>query len=98
MKINWVISKDNKKALLNNGDLEVLIKEIDLEKEEPTKQEISNRFNTMCGFIKIESNRAYDCIIVQNNIKNILDELDIETASKLIPKLFSSLGDIYEEK
>lgn len=98
MKINWVISKDNKKALLNNGDLEVEINEIDfLNDKQPTKQKISNKFETMCGFIKIESGRAYDCIIVQNNMKNILDELDIETASKLIPKLFSSLGDIYEE-
>ncbi len=98
MKIDWVISRDNKKALLNNGDLEVQIKEIDLTKEQPTEQKISSRFKSMCGFIKIESNRAYDCIIVQNNMKHILDELDIKTASKLIPKLFSSLGDIYEER
>jgi len=98
MKIDWKVSKDNSKALLNNGDLEVLIKEINLKTEQPSKQQISTKFNTMCGFIKIESNRAYDCIIIKNNMQNILDDLDIESASKLIPKLFSSLGDIYEEK
>lgn len=98
MKINWIISKDNKKALLNNGDLEVLIKEIDLEKEEPVKQRISKKFETRCGFIKIKSGRAYDCIIVQNKLYKILDALDIEAASKIIPKIFSSLGDTYEEK
>lgn len=95
MKIDWVISKDGNKAILNNGDLEVHIKEFDFEKEQPTSQKISNKFETMCGFIKIETNRAFDCIIIKNNIKNMLDELDIETASRLIPKLFSTLGDKY---
>ena len=98
MKINWVIARDNKKALLNNGDLEVIIKEIDLTKEKPTQQKISNRFKSSCGFIKTDSNRVYECIIVQNNMEYVLDELDMETASKLIPNLFSSLGDIYEER
>ena len=76
----------------------MLIKEIDLNTEQPSKQRISTKFNTMCGFIKMESNRAYDCIILENKMEFILDNLDIETASKLIPKLFSSLGDIYEER
>jgi hypothetical protein len=97
MKINWIVSKDNSKALLNDGNLEVLIKEFDPNKDQPTKQKISKKYETMCGFIKIKSNRAYDCIILKNNISDMLDNLEIETASKLIPKLFSTLGDIYKE-
>lgn len=97
MKLQWIIARNNDKALLNVDQLEVEIRK--LEKGlEPKVQVLSKRFTSQCGFIKIVSGNIYDCVITTNNISHILDEMSLETAAKFIPKLFSSLGDIYEEK
>ena len=97
MRINWKISKDNSKALLNSSELEVEIRRIK-SIEDAVSQRLSSKYATQCGFIKIDSNNVYECLIIKNNMSNFIDSLNIETASKLIPKLFSSLGDIYEER
>lgn len=97
MKLQWIISRDNKKAILNVDQLEVEIRKLEKGRE-PRIQLLSKKFTSQCGFIKIASGNIYDCVITTNNISHILDEMSMETAAKFIPKLFSSLGDIYEEK
>jgi len=96
MKSNWKISKDGTKAILNGGELEVEIKRIN-NIEEAAEQVLCNKYTSRCGFAKIESGNMYDCIIAINNIQHIFENMDMETASKFMPKLWSKLGDIYEE-
>lgn len=62
------------------------------------QQKISKKYGGICGFSKMESGNIYECFITVNNMQNIFDNIEIKTASKLIPKLWSSLGDVYEEK
>lgn len=97
MKIDWKISKDNKKAILNGGKIEVQIKKIN-NIEEAIEQKICDKFSSKCGFMKIETNNMYDCLIVKNEIQHIFNNMDIRVASQFFPKLWSKLGDIYEEK
>lgn len=97
MKIDWKISRDNKKAILNGGDIEVEIIKID-DILKARQQKISKKYSGICGFSKIESGNIYECFITVNNMQNIFDNIEIETASRLVPKLWSNLGDIYEEK
>ena len=91
IKINQLISRDNKKAILNGGDLEVEIKNI-YSIDQAETQKLSKKYTSKCGFIKIESNNIYDCHVYVNNLQDIFDNMDIETASKILPKLWSSFG------
>ena len=96
MKIDWKVSRDNKKAILNGGDLEVEIVKID-DISKAKQQKISNKFGGICGFSKVESGNIYECVITSNKLENIFNNINIETASTFIPQLWSKLGDIYIE-
>lgn len=96
MKIEWKVSRDKNRAILNGGDLEVEIKKIN-NFEDAAVQKLSKKYISKCGFVKIESGNIYDCIISINNMQNVFNNMDFEIAAKFIPKLWSRLGDIYEE-
>ena len=74
MKLNWVISKDKTKALLNTDDLEVLIKKVDLEKDTLEKSKLSNKVISTLGFKKIKTG---------NNYSNYIDSMNAKLCSKL---------------
>ena len=97
MQLKWIISRDKSKAILNNK-FEVSIHEIDINKRTPSSQPITNKINSSLAFQKLDTGKVYECTIIKNDMQSYFDKMSIDDLSKFMPKLMSTLGDLYESK